>query len=191
MILRYFSFPMLAIVLLPLELGCGGSARTQLRSFDAATAADKAMEQYDANGDGKSAGDELKNCPALSPSIGRMDKDRDGAISRDELQARFEALDAQSDLVAVSVRVTYRNRPLPDAKVTLTPPPFMGEGLQDYSGTTDSGGQCELAGSVMELPGIPSGFYQARIVHASSNIDTVRGCEIADDASGNRLHLAL
>jgi hypothetical protein len=43
----------------------------------------------------------------------------------------------------------------------------------------------------VELPGIPSGFYHARIVHESSNIDTVRGCEIADDASGNRLLLSL
>ena len=65
---------------------------------------------------------------ALAASIRRIDKDADGAISRDELQARFEALDAQSDLVAVSVTVVAKGRPLPEAKVTLTPAPFMGEG---------------------------------------------------------------
>jgi hypothetical protein len=48
-----------------------------------------------------------------------------------------------------------------------------------------------LAGSMLELPGIPSGFYEAKIVHAGSNIDAVLGCEIADDSSGNRLSLSL
>jgi hypothetical protein len=181
----------MAMILLPLCAGCGGSASSQLRNYDAPTAAAKALELNDTSGDGKIAADELKSCPALAASIRRIDQDGDGAIAREELQARFEALDAQSDLVAVSVTVTSKGRPLPDAQVTLTPAPFMGEGLQNYSGTTDSVGYCFLKGSVMDLPGIPTGFYEAKIVHAASNIDAVRGCEIADDASGSRLTLAL
>jgi hypothetical protein len=186
-----WTFFLLATALLPLCAGCGGSASSQMRNYDAQAAAAKAMELNDASGDGRIAGEELKNCPALAASIRRIDKDSDGAISREELQARFEALDAQSDLVAVSVSVTSKGRPLPEAQVTLTPAPFMGEGLQDYSGTTDSGGNCLLKGSAVELPGIPSGFYQARISHAGSSVDRVLGCEIADDASGSRLNLAL
>jgi hypothetical protein len=185
------KFILLTLVLSPLSSGCGGSTRAQLRNYDPPAATAKAMELNDPNGDGKIAGDELTQCPALSVSMRRIDTDRDGALSRDELQARFEAIDAQSDMVAVSVRVTLKDRPLPGAKVTLTPAPFMGEGLQDHAGTTDSEGGCLLAGSVVELPGIPAGFYHARIVHEGSNIDTVRGCEIADDASGNRLLLSL
>lgn len=178
-------------LLLPVTAGCTRSAQTQLRNHDAATATTKAMELHDSNGDGTIAGDELKDCPALSASVRRIDTNGDGAIARDELQARFVALDALSDLVAVSVRVTRQGQPMADAKVTLTPAPFMGEGLQDYTGTTDSSGACLLTGSVMELPGLPSGFYQARIVHEGAKIDSVRGCEIADDASGNRLTLSL
>jgi hypothetical protein len=186
-----YRISMLALAVLPAIVGCGGAASSQLRNYDAPTAAGKAMELYDANSDGKIATEEMKNCPALSASTRRIDNDNDGAISREELRARFEALDAQSDLVAVSVRVTRQGRPLPEAQVTLTPAPFMGEGLQHYTGTTDSGGECFLSGSEMELPGLPSGFYEAKIVHAGSNIDAVRGCEVADDASGNRLTLAL
>lgn len=184
-------FLFLVLVLLPLSVGCGGSAHTQLRNYDAQTAAAKAMELHDSDSDGKIAGNELKNSLALSASLRRIDKDGDGAVSRDELLARFEALDAQSDLVAVSVRVTLKGGPLSEAQITLTPAAFMGEGLQEYTGTTDSNGQCPLTGSVVQLPGLPTGFYQARIVHSGSKTDAVRGCEIADDASGNRLTLSL
>lgn len=173
-------------------VGCGGgSVRSQLRSSDAPTAAAKAMEIYDRDHDSKLAGEELASCPELFASVQRIDTDGDGAVSKEELQARFEALDAQSDLVAVSVRVTSKGQPVPDATLTLTPAPFMGEGLQAYAGTTNGSGDCLPVGSEQELPGIPTGFYQARIVHSGRGIDVVRGCEIADDASGNRLEIAL
>ena len=185
------TFFLLATAILPAYVGCGGSVSSQLRQYDAATAVAKAMELYDASGDSKISGDELKKCPALAASIGRIDTDADRAISREELQARFDALDAQSDLVAVSVTVTAKGRPLTEAEVTLTPCPFMGESLQNYSGTTDSVGRCQLSGSVKQLPGLPSGFYEGKVVQAGSNVDAVRGIEIADDASGNRVEIAL
>jgi hypothetical protein len=67
----------------------------------------------------------------------------------------------------------------------------MGEGLQSYSGTTNSDGVCVPAGSDVELPGIPRGFYQVKVNHPGQRIDVVRGVEIADDASGNRLQISL
>ena len=70
-----WTLSLVATALLPLSVGCGGSAGSQLRNYDAATAAAKAMELNDASGDGKIAGDELKNCPALAASIRRIDKD--------------------------------------------------------------------------------------------------------------------
>ena len=40
--------------------------------LDPAAAAQKAMGEYDANGDGKLSGDELKKCPALAVALTRI-----------------------------------------------------------------------------------------------------------------------
>jgi hypothetical protein len=179
------------LLILGVSAGCSGSVRSQLANYDPPTAAAKAMELYDGDRDGKIVGEEMKKCPELSNSLRRIDASGDGAISRDELQNRFEALETQSDLVAVVVLVTSEGRPLSDATVMLTPAPFMGEGLQTYSGTTSGGGDCIPSGSAVKLPGLPRGFYQVKVTQADQKIDALRGCEISDDASGNRLQISL
>jgi hypothetical protein len=150
-----------------------------------------AIEIYDSNGDGGLSAEEVKSSPALAASGRRVDRNGDAIVTAEELQARMEAIDAQSDLIGLDVRVTFRDRPLVGAVLTLTPEPFMGEGLQTYSGTTIEGGACPLKGDRQNLPGIPVGFYQAKIVHNGQGINDVRGCEIADDVTGNRLRFEL
>lgn len=146
--------------------GCGGSARAQLEKFDPSAAAAKAFESFDRNNDGKLSGEEMKLCPSLLESGRRVDQNMDGNVTPDELQDRFAALDAQSDLIALDVQVTSKRRPLAGAEVTLIPEPFMGKGLQSYSGTTNDGGACLLEGDEVKIPGIPVGYYQAKIKHA-------------------------
>ena len=171
--------------------GCGGSGPARAIQLDPAASAAKALEAYDTNGDGQLSVGELERTPALAASAQRIDRDGDGALSDQEIRARLEALEAQSDFIALSVLVTSKGRPLVGAVLTLTPEPFMGDDLQSFSGTTVEGGACPLLSDRAPVPGIPVGFYQAKIVHAGASIDEIRGCEIADDVTGNRLRFDL
>jgi hypothetical protein len=174
-------------------IGCGGDAKNQLsREAAPADAAAGAIQTYDKDSDGQISSEELRVAPALAAGAIRIDSNQDGTLSKEELQARFEAYANQSDLIALAVSVAAKRRPLPDATVTLTPEPYMGDGLQSYTGVTTEGGACQLQGTEIPLQGLlPVGFYQAHIVQQELGIDTVVGCEIADDASGSRLQLSL
>jgi hypothetical protein len=184
--------PALLLLLLSLATGCGGSARSEVqRKYEPALAAAKAIETYDSNHDGKLSAGELKSCPALRGSIPRIDRNADGNLTADELQARLTEIDSQADFIGLDVHVTYKGRPLVGAELTLTPEKFMSEGAQSYSGTTITGGLCPLRGERVQVPGVPPAFYQVRIVHAEHGLDVVRGCEIAEDTTGNRLRFAL
>src|SRR5687768_7684162 len=116
----------LASLLLTAIVGCGGTVASQLPSIDPAQNAAKAMELYDANGDGKLAKDELRNCASLLVAMPRIDGNSDGAIATDEIASRFEELDNQSDIKVLDLSVTVKRKPLAGATVTFTPEPFMG-----------------------------------------------------------------
>ena len=158
---------------------------------DAATAASKAIETYDKNGDGKLSADEFNASPALAASGRRIDSNDDKIMSIEEIQKRLEALDAQADYIGLDVRVTSKGKPLADAEVTFLAEKFLGDGLPAFSGTTNEGGGCPLKSDGKQLPGIPIGFYQVKVVNAKQRINTVRGVEVADDTTGNRLEIAL
>jgi hypothetical protein len=184
--------PNIASLLLVAVAGCGGSVASQLPSNEPMQAAAKAMELYDRNGDGKLAADELAECPALIAGLPRIDQNADRSITAEEIQSRFEAIDGQSDIKALDLSVTYQRRPLGGATVTFTPEPFMGEGLQSYSGVTTDQGRCELIGTEVDLYGLPVGYYKVDIVQAGHGINATRGVEVADDTpTGNRLEIAL
>jgi hypothetical protein len=171
--------------------GCGKRVATKLQRNDAATAASKAIEAYDKNGDGKLSAEEFSASPALAASLRRIDSNDDKIMSKEEIQARLESLDAQADYIGLDVRVTSKGKPLADAEVTFQAEPFLGDVLPTFSGTTNDGGGCPLKSEGKQLPGIPIGLYQVKIVNAKQRINTVRGVEIADDTTGNRLEIAL
>jgi hypothetical protein len=168
--------------------GCGDPASSQLRSSTPAEAAAKVMELHDANKDGKLSADELEASPALVDGMPRIDSNRDGAIAQGEIQARFEAHGNLSDIIAVQCQVTKGGAPLVGAEVTLTPEPFMGDGLQSYAGTSAEGGEVAIAGVDVPMPGVPTGYYKVHIVQQAEGVDAMLGCEVADDTpSANRL----
>jgi hypothetical protein len=173
-------------------IGCGGSVRSQLPTYDPSFASVKAMELYDRNHDGKLAADELRECPALLIGLARIDQNNDRSITAEEVQARFAALKSQSDIKTIDLVVNYKRRPLGGATLTFTPEPFMGDGLQSYAGTTSDHGRCELIGTEVDLYGLPVGYYKVHVIHESQGIDAVQGCEIADDSpAGNRIEVNL
>jgi hypothetical protein len=188
-----FRFQKAATVALALALGgCGGSVTSQLPSYDPEQAASVALELYDRNSDGTLVAEELRESPALAAGRPRIDLNSDGAITAEEMKSRFAALAEQSDVIALDLRVTSNKRPLSGATVTFTPEPFMGDGLQSYSGVTTDHGTCELIGSKVDLYGLPVGYFKVHIVHEGQGIDALRGCEIADDTpTGNRVVIAL
>jgi EF hand len=181
----------LVVVVIVTCIGCELAGAGRPQAHDPATAASKAIEAYDRNGDGKLSADELKRSPALAASVRRIDRNEDGIITAEEIRARLEEIGSHSDYIALDVVVTYKNRPLAGAKVTLTPESFLGEGYPKFTGTTVDGGGCSLINEGRPLPGVPPGFYQASIVDASRGINVVQGFEISDEVTGNRLRMTL
>jgi hypothetical protein len=148
-----------------------------------------AIAAYDKNADGALGTDELAAAPGLSAGITRIDANRDGSLTLEEIQTRFEQLDAGADLIGISVTVFGPRGPLPDAKVTLSLESYQGNDMQSYVGVTDTSGTCFPAGSEVQLTGVPSGFYVAHVVQEATSVNEMLGCEIASDASGNRVEL--
>ncbi len=170
--------------------GCGSSPTSQIGAFnDASATTDAAFQLLDSNSDGALDSEELQACLGLRSAANRIDTNGDKQIDRDEVLARFEKLGSMSDIIGLDVTVVRGGRPLANAKVTLTPAPFLGEGLQSYQGDSNTGGGVRLVGETVKLPGLPTGFYTAHIVQEQAQVDAKVGCEIADDASGSRLVL--
>ena len=93
-----------------------------------------------------------------------------------------------SDVVGFDLHVSSGGRPLSGATVTYEPEPFMGEGKQSYSGTSNEEGACYLAAQEVRLPGVPTGFYKVHIVQQAEGVDATLGCEVADDVpNANRM----
>ncbi len=172
--------------------GCGSAPTSQIGAFDDASATtDAAFQLLDGNSDGALDQEELQSCLGLRSGAKRIDTNGDQQLDRDEVLARFGKLGSMSDIVGMQVTIVRGGRPLANAKVTLTPAPFLGEGLQSYQGDSIQGGNVRLTGETVKLPGLPTGYYTAHIVQEQAQIDTQLGCEIADDASGSRLVLRI
>jgi hypothetical protein len=160
------------------------------------------MEQYDANHDGKVAGDELEKAPSLKAALSRLDTDGDGGVSADEVAARVNAWKAmQTGMTSFSCRVTLDGQPVVGAKVTLEPEAFLGEEIKAAYGTTDFGGMTAPTIPRDQRPdpraasGVHFGLYKIRIsklengkemIPARYNTQTTIGQEVSYDDPGTR-----
>jgi hypothetical protein len=163
--------------------GCStASPASILRTGAPGEAAAKVMDLHDANKDGKLDKRELAVASSLTGSLRHIDANRNGAIDLAEMQSRFAAHDNMPDLASFDVQIVANRAPLAGAEVTFTPEPFMGEGKQSYAGVTAENGVCGLRGQVANVPGVPVGFYQAKIIHGPSGVDVTHGCEVATDS---------
>jgi hypothetical protein len=171
-----------------LALGCGGAGPSGgAPDVDADSAAAKALELYDANGDGSLDKDELAKCPPLSQVIAKYDTSGDGLVSAEEIAARLEQIaGANASFTTIDCTVTLNRRTLAGAVVKLRPVEFLADALPSAEGTTDDAGVAhpastgdrmppELAGEALVFPGL----YHVEITHPRTKVPAADlGCEI-------------
>jgi hypothetical protein len=195
-----FKLAIASLVLVSIA-GCqGGPAPVKQPSINASTAGKLAMEQYDTNGDGKVAGDELEKAPSLKAALPRLDTNGDGAVDADEIAARVNAWKAmETAMTGVPCKVTLDGQPLVEATVTLEPEAFLGDEVKAAYGTTNAFG---MAGPTIPKeqrpdPTLPGGahfgLYKVRIskvvngkeiIPARYNTNTTLGLEVSYDEPG-------
>jgi hypothetical protein len=155
--------------------GCGRGPRDiKAPEWNPAAAAERALSDYDADGDHKLARQELKNCPGLLSALALFDRDSDGAISSDELKAKLQEIhEQQTALVEVSCSVMKGGRPLEGATVTFVPETFMGDAFKPSSGVSRPDGTAFPTVAEEELPkelrgrvhGVHCGIFRVTVTH--------------------------
>jgi hypothetical protein len=167
-------------------------------SIDPSGAGELAMEQYDTNGDGNVAGDELEKAPALAAALPRLDTNKDGGVSAEEVAERINVWKGmKTGMTGITCKVTLDGQPIPGAKVVFEPEPFLGDEIKAASSTTNSHGDVSPVVAKEDRPdpsvpgGIYFGFYRVRItrpdqngkesIPARYNTDTTLGYEVSYD----------
>ncbi len=183
----------LALAAVSLALGCSfGSQPRVYPDKPDARAAERAMQLYDANGDGFLDAKELdKKAPGLKAAMRRVDLDGDGKISAAEISARIQAwADSKLGRKGVLCVVKHGGEPLAGAAVKFIPEKFLGDNLKTAEGTTDDHGMARISVSGSTQRGISPGFYRVEIskdgeaIPAEYNTETRLGQEVANDAAG-------
>jgi len=157
-------------------------------------AGDAAIEQYDANGDGKIAGEELDKAAGIKGAMENIDTNGDGAVTADEIYARIKSWkESKLGRSSQAITVTRNDQPLAGATVKMVPEKFLGDEVQPASGTTDEYGVAMLnippEADPEGIGGMQVGLYRIEItksgedIPAKYNTETELGVEIAQDAA--------
>ena len=159
--------------------------------IDGYASASRAIEQFDANGDGILSGKELDKCPGLKSAIDNVDANGDGKITPQEITDRIHAWQkSRLGRTSMSCRVLHNGKPLEGAEVKFVPEKFLGDTLKTAEGKTDRNGVARIAIPGAFPPGIAPGFYRVEItkdgekIPVKYNTKTIFGQEIAVDAKG-------
>jgi hypothetical protein len=148
--------------------GCSKRApRVDVPNFDPQKAAAAAMEQYDADKDGKISGAELDKCPGLKLAAEQLDSSGKGEITAQMIADRIQAFkDFKMGRGSINLTVTMNGAPLGGAQVKLVPEKFVAEWLPVCTGKTFTNGAADVS---MPLPegetagGVPPGFYRVEV----------------------------
>jgi EF hand len=162
-----------------LLIGCSRSPTSvAVPEWDPGAAADRALSDYDSDGDRKLSREELKKCPGLLSALGRFDGDGDGSISGDELKSKLQEIrQDEAALVEITCTVMRDNQPLEGATVQFVPESFMGEAFKPATGVTARDGTTFPTVAEDELPaeyrglvhGVHCGIFRVTVTHP--NID--------------------
>ncbi len=145
--------------LLAVAFGCSSRPnRVNPVEINASSASSEAMELYDKNADGALASDELNAVPGIKKYLDKYDRDSDQRVTRDEIAARLQAwTDARMGLLGRSYVVTLDGRLLEGATVTFVPEPYLGENVKPATGTTAPNGLTRMSHAEEDLPKTANG----------------------------------
>ena len=188
MSVRTLTGCVLAVALL-VVVGCShGPSAVSRASVSPSSAAAAAMEQYDADHDGKLSGAELDACPAIKSAVDKIDPGNEG-VNAEKLAARMQTWQKGVARLGVNCTVLHNGEPLAGAEVKFVPEKFLGTSYPTGEGKTAANGGAEITLPASEKdnrPGMPPGFYRIEITKGSEipakyNTATTLGQEIALD----------
>ena len=202
-LLRTPSLVAISLALATLASCNSGPKRVNQPSISASGAGAAAMDEYDTNGDGAVAGEELEKAPGLKAALSNLDQDGDGRVTAAEVAERVRAWKNQNTgITNVRCLVVMDGRPLTGAEVVFEPESFLGGEIEKAVGVADSSGTVspvipkDQRPTPQTPPGLRLGLYKVRIskivggketVPARYNADTTLGQEVsADDPSMNQ-----
>lgn len=168
-----------AFALAPSLIGCSSSpGRLSAPDVNAGSAAAKAVEEFDKNGDGVLQKDELQACPALADASGAYDADRNGDLTLDEVKEGINRWAAtRTGAMMLPFRITLDGRPVADADVKLVPVSFLADSIKPNVGKADSSGSGMLGLAPEDRPSnAPStplatpGLYRVEITDPSGTV---------------------
>jgi hypothetical protein len=142
--------------------GCTGApSAIEAPDWDPDEFADTILAKLDANKDGSLTKAELTAAPGLAFGAKYIDTDKNEALSRDELVARFTVYKVrESGLTSKQMQLSYAGRPLGGAKVKLVPEFFLEGVVEPASGEAFDDGTLTPITEGMDVPGVRAGYYR-------------------------------
>lgn len=164
-----------AVMVLLATAGCSGSPPPPKRADLApADVARRAIEQYDANHDGKIDAAEIEKSPALAAMAAAMNSQPDGTLSEDQIAQRAaQWLKEPCARVSHMAVIDLDGQPLQGATVTFEPEECMGPAYHASTAVTDQAGQCFPPGDDPTYPGLSPGLYRIRVSKLVDGRETV------------------
>jgi hypothetical protein len=175
--------------------GCSGRPpRVHPPTIDPDQAAAAALQEYDTDGDGALAADELDRVPGIKRALTRYDLNGDQRVTADELARRVKKWSESRVGIGSPFGLTVKldGRPLEGATVRLVPERFLGPAVKAGVGTTDQHGvvyvvipEEDLPTNQKDLKGVQLALYKIEITHptksipARYNTETTLGQDIA------------
>ena len=173
--------------------GCSsGPEAVDMPEYRPEEAAAKAIQRYDADGDGQLSTEEVAECPGLAAARRSVDGDGNGQLSGEEIAARIALYTRRgAGVKSVYCTVTLDGRPFAGATVELVPESFLADVISPARGVSSDDGSVPLSVESEALPadlaGIAAvhvGMYRVRVTHpdqgipAEYNTETTLGCEV-------------
>lgn len=123
-------------------VGCSGKpGRLSSPDVNASAAAARAVAEFDKNGDGVLQQDEMQACPALVYAADAYDADKNGDLTSDEVKEGVNRWAAtRTGAMMLPFRVSLDGRPVPDAEVKLIPVSFLADSIKPNVGKADASG---------------------------------------------------